>query len=184
MEFKIYHYKIDNFNDCGFGCSYRNIQTILSAYSLNHNIIIPTIEELLSYFNTDYINLCNKQLWIEPLDISKYLLDKYNIKSHNVLYIISDLDADNMLRSDINYYIKNNLIYNNFNELKKVLISYLNKTNLPIVIDDGTYSYCLYKINNNQIILFDPHTTNSKHVVQIKNISFLQNKFWMICIPE
>ena len=32
MEYKLYHYCLDNFDDTGFGCSYRNIQTILSAY--------------------------------------------------------------------------------------------------------------------------------------------------------
>lgn len=184
MEFKIYHYKIDNFNDCGFGCSYRNIQTILSAYSLENNINIPNIEELLKYFNPNYKNMYNKQLWIEPLDISKYLLDKFDIKSENLLYVISDSDGDNILKSDINYYIKNNSIYNNFNKLKELLISHLNTSNLPIVIDDGIYSYCLYKIHNNEIILLDPHTINSNNVIKKENINFLKNKFWMICIPK
>ena len=143
MEFKIYHYRIDGFDDCGFGCSYRNIQTILSAYSLQRNIEIPKIEELLEYFNKDYKNMYNKQLWIEPLDIAKYLEDKHNIKTTNMLYVVSDKDGDNMLRSDIKYYINNGLIYNcnRFNELKNLLKLKLETTKIPIVIDDGIYSY-------------------------------------------
>ena len=34
-KYKLYHYNMNSFNDVGFGCSYRNIQTILSSYQKN-----------------------------------------------------------------------------------------------------------------------------------------------------
>ena len=49
MDYKLYHYNIDDFDDIGFGCSYRNIQTILSAYSLINNINIPDIKDILQF---------------------------------------------------------------------------------------------------------------------------------------
>ena len=32
IDYKIYHYNDENINDIGWGCTYRNIQTILSCY--------------------------------------------------------------------------------------------------------------------------------------------------------
>ena len=63
---------MNNFNDVGFGCSYRNIQTILSCYKTNYpskfdkvdinNKDIPDIRELLYYFNNDYQNKIDKYI--------------------------------------------------------------------------------------------------------------------------
>ena len=56
IDYLIYHYTIDNFNDVGFRCSYRNIQTILSAFKkyYDNNISIPGITSILSYFDKNY----------------------------------------------------------------------------------------------------------------------------------
>ena len=185
MEYKLYHYKIDGFNDIGFGCSYRNIQTILSAYSLINNINIPDIKDILKFFYPNYENIQKKNLWIEPLQISKYLLDTYNIKCNNLLYIIDDTDSTKILKSDINYYIENNKIYNSkqFNNVLTILNNHFSISNLPIVIDDGIYSYCVCSISNNSITLIDPHTTIDTEVIKIKSLDFFKNKFWMIYIP-
>ena len=53
MEYKLFHYKIDNFDDCGFGCSYRNLQTILSAYLSNNKnkFEIPNTKYIILFFS-------------------------------------------------------------------------------------------------------------------------------------
>jgi len=186
MDYKLYHYKIDDFDDVGFGCSYRNIQTILSAYSLKNNINIPNIKDILTFFYPNYEHIQKKHLWIEPLQISKYLLDTCNIKCNNLLYVMNDKDSQKMLKSDITYYIENNKIYNSkqFNNIKTIINNHFFNSNLPIVIDDGIYSYCVCSISNNSITLIDPHTTQNKDIIKIKSLEFLKNKFWMICIPD
>lgn len=186
MDYKLYHYKIDDFDDIGFGCSYRNIQTILSAYSLKNNINIPNIKDILTFFYPNYEHIQKKHLWIEPLQISKYLLDTYNIKCNNLLYVMNDKDSQKMLKSDITYYIENNKIYNSkqFNNIKTIINNHFFNSNLPIVIDDGIYSYCVCSISNNSITLIDPHTTQNKDIIKIKSLEFFKNKFWMICIPD
>lgn len=186
MNYVLYHYKIDGFDDCGYGCSYRNIQTILSAYSNKKNIVIPKIEDILKYFNQNYKKMYHKQLWIEPVQVSYYLTEMYDIKTENVLYIVNDYDTDKMLKTDIKDYMSNDRIYNvkSFNNLLNKILKHFENSNLPIIIDDGTYSYCLLNIENNNIIISDPHTTDSNNVLKKKNLSVLYNNFWMICIPE
>ena len=189
MDYKLFHYKIDNFDDCGFGCSYRNLQTILSAYLLNNQnkFEIPTIQSILYYFFPDYKNMSKKKLWIEPVQVSKYLKEMYDLNTLNILYIINDTDIENMLHTDVKYYIEKNTIYNSndFNDLLNILLLHFTNSILPVIIDDGIYSYCLLNIdiNNNKILISDPHTTKSNNVLKTKDIKFLQNKFWMICIP-
>ena len=189
MDYKLFHYKIDNFDDCGFGCSYRNLQTILSAYLLNNEnkFEIPTIQNILYYFFPNYKNMSKKNLWIEPVQVSKYLKEMYDLNTLNILYIINDTDIENMIHTNIKYYIEKNTIYNsnNFTDLLNILLLHFKNSILPVIIDDGIYSYCLLNIdiNNNTINIADPHTVNSNNVLKTKDIKFLQDKFWMICIP-
>ena len=163
MEYKLFHYKIDNFDDCGFGCSYRNLQTILSAYLSNNKnkFEIPSIQSILYYFFPDYKNMRKKNLWIEPVQVSEYLKEIYDLNTLNILYIINESDINNMLHTDIEYYIESNTIYNSdeFNDLLNILLIHFKNSNLPVIIDDGIYSYCLLNIdiNNNKITISDPY---------------------------
>ena len=58
--------------------------------------------------------------------------------------------------------------------------TYFSNYSIPCVIDDGIYSYCLI-MENNEIILIDPHCTENK--ILKKNIGFLKNKFFMYYFP-
>ena len=53
-----------------------------------------------------------KKLWIEPVQVSKYLKEMYDLNTLNILYIINDADIENMLNTDVKYYIEKNTIYN------------------------------------------------------------------------
>ena len=170
INYKTYHYKDDGINDCGWGCSYRNIQTILSCYQkyYDNTIIIPKIQELVVYFdkNIECDNL--NDLWIEPYDIYLYLLD-FNPRfvGSNYLYIIQDTDISKMLKTNIMVYLDNNSIYHNFEHIYQLMLIHFGKSRLPIVIDDGTYSYCIVIEDNQEIYLIDPHMiidNNSKKI--------------------
>jgi len=192
IDYLIYHYCMDNFNDIGFGCSYRNIQTIISSYKKNYknNIKIPNIKNILNYFDRNYqIKIAEGKtidLWIEPFQISEYLKNHYKIKGENILYVTKDEDISKILKTDISVYLSNT-IYNKstFDKLLDLINQHFNKSKLPIVIDNGTYSYCIVNSNNNleDLILIDPHTTNSKNTTKIKNKNFLKNSFWMFYLP-
>ena len=148
-NFEIYNYTKQDFNDIGFGCSYRNIQNILSASSND----VPNIRDLFKTFYPHYETLIKerrtRELWIEPYDISNYLKKYHNIEGENLIYITEHIDVNRMLKTDIKTYIQLDTIYNekDFNKLVKNFKTHFLKSKIPIVIDDGTFSYCVSDIS-------------------------------------
>ena len=185
-NFEIYHYTRQDFNDVGFGCSYRNIQNILSCLSLE----VPHITELFEFFDKDYKekiqNRQTKKLWIEPFQISEYFLKSHKIGGENLLYVTAHIDYNNILRTDLKHYINSDLIFyaDDFDQVVKKMEIHFSKTRTPIVIDDGTFSYCILSINYKYVKILDPHKLESKNTVYIRPITFLKNSFWMIYIPN
>ena len=139
FEYKLYHYNMEDFHDVGFGCSYRNIQTILSSYKFYYNksLKIPVITDILFYFNKNYQNIIKKKstkdLWIEPYQIYQYLSTQYQINGKNIIYIIDDQDVSKMLKTDINTYLPDNIYNkNNFQLILTLFYQHFEKSNLPI----------------------------------------------------
>ncbi len=184
IQYKIYRYGDDNINDSGWGCSYRNIQTILSCYKkyYNKNIDIPLIQEIVSFFkkNIDSENI--RDLWIEPLEVSTYLnFFDSNFKGKHIAYVINNHDFSKILKTDILFYFENERIVNDFKVVQSHICEHFKNTKFPIIIDDGTYSYC-FIIENDYILLIDPHRKESN--IQKKNIDFLKNRFWLFYFPR
>jgi len=191
MEYKAYRYGNQDFNDIGFGCSYRNIQTIISSYNhyYDKSIEVPHIKDLLKYYYENYENIIQmgntRNLWIEPYQISKYLKDKLSIKPLNLLYMIDKNDTNNMINTNINDYKSFNIFTKDkFIQLKDIIYEHFTKSKLPIVIDNGIYSYCIHSMGHNSIHIIDPHTLDDKSVLYTKLLKYLQNNFWMIYIPQ
>ena len=182
MDYKTYHYTDEEVNDCGWGCSYRNIQTIISCYKRYYNseIIIPNILHIIKYFRKNIYTNNLTDLWIEPFDIYTYLKNKNNIDGYNCIYVINDTDISNILKTDIIVYLEH--IYNDFKDIYNLIINHFNKTQLPVIIDDGTYSYCII-YSNNELFLIDPHICNDNNIKKI-NFTFLEKSFWMIYFPQ
>tara|TARA_B100000073_G_scaffold84470_1_gene65212 strand:- start:1891 stop:2478 length:588 start_codon:yes stop_codon:yes gene_type:complete len=191
MEYKAYRYGHQDFNDIGFGCSYRNIQTIISAYNYYYDksIEVPHIKDLLKYYYENYKNIIEigntRNLWIEPYQISKYLEDKLSIKPRNLLYIIDKSDTNNMIMTNINEYTQSNIFTKDrFIQLKDIIYEHFTKSKLPIVIDNGIYSYCIHSMGGNSINIIDPHTLDDNGILYTKLLKYLQSNFWMIYIPQ
>ena len=192
VNYPVYYYCIDDFNDVGFGCSYRNAQTILSSYKNNYKdtINIPRIQDMLQYFNSDYKEKLKESkktaLWIEPYQISEYLKKNFQIQGKNILYVTQDQDIERIMKTDISIYIESKVYnHNNFSELIELISNHFANSKLPIVIDDGVYSYCMIYSHDqpDKIILIDPHTQRNDSSIKIKDISFIKESFWMIYLP-
>ena len=179
MDYKIYRYYDNNINDCGWGCSYRNLQTILSCYKkyYNSDIIIPKIQDIVIYFGKNIKDKNLMNLWIEPYDIHNYLLKYFT--GYNYLYVTKDSDITKILKTNIMVYLNTNSVYTNFEDIYNLITKHFTKTKLPIIIDNGIYSYCL-TIYKEELFLIDPHTKTDRQITK----KFLENKFWMIYFPK
>ena len=175
MDYPLYHYGLEDLNDTGFGCSYRNIQTFLSCYSryYDNECIVPNIRDILYYFEKEYMKYIEqyrtRSLWIEPLQVSEYLenfsytdmkniTQKLPVRFKNILYCLKDSDGSKMLKTDLNHYISNNSIYNkdNVTNILDMFVEHFKNSRLPIIIDDGVFSYCIADVTGSTVL--DNHT--------------------------
>ena len=100
MDYQLYHYGLDNLNDTGYGCSYRNIQTFISCYA-RYNDSECIVPDILYYFDKSYMKYIEqyrtRTLWIEPLQVSEYLENftyydssnnkrRLHVKFNNMIY--------------------------------------------------------------------------------------------------
>tara|TARA_B110000238_G_C16095979_1_gene426110 strand:+ start:905 stop:1474 length:570 start_codon:yes stop_codon:yes gene_type:complete len=183
IGYRVYHYGDNKLDDTGWGCSYRNIQTILSCYKILYNdkIDIPDIRTILIFFNKNANSINKRDLWLEPYHIGKYIADKFNINGKHYAFVTDNYDFSKILKTDISFYLENNRIINRFDTILSIIKEHFRETNLPVVIDDGIYSYC-FIMNGEFILLIDPHSTEKKLLK--KNISYLENKFLLYYFPS
>ena len=192
VDYEIFYYTKNNFNDIGFGCSYRNIQTIISSIKMFHmpSINVPNIQELLKDIKPHYKEIISdgktKKLWIEPHDIADYIKSHLNIFSLKIVYFTSIYDSKKMLNErDLSRYDLFLRIIK-FDKLLDMLISHFKNSKLPVVIDNGTHSYLIAEIYNcrEKFLLIDPHVTKAEDALIVKDIDFIKKSFWMIYISE
>ncbi len=184
INYKTYHYGDNNIDDSGWGCSYRNTQTIISCYKKYYDdtIIVPCISQILSFFKKDIMTKNKRDLWIEPYHIGEYINSlNLNISGKHYAYVIDDKDFSKILKTDILFYLEQERIVNTFDSMLSIIKYHFKKSCLPVVIDDGLYSYCLLMKDNN-IIIIDPHRNENK--ILKKDISFLKKNFFLYYFPD
>ena len=184
LNYKTYHYGDNNIDDSGWGCSYRNIQTIISCYKTHYDnsIIVPCISQIVSFFKKDIMTKNKRDLWIEPYHIGKYIKHFMStINGKHYAYVIDDNDFSKILKTDILFYLEQGRIVNTFDSMIGIIKEHFKKSHLPVVIDDGLYSYC-FLMEDNNITLIDPHRTENK--ILKKDISFLKKKFFLYYFPD
>ena len=192
VDYEIFYYTKNNFNDIGFGCSYRNIQTLISSIKKYQipSIHVPDIQELLKDIKPSYKEIIadgeTKDLWIEPHDIAEYIKNHLDMFSLKIVYFTSAYDSKKMLNerdlSKYDLFIR----IQKFDKLLDMLISHFKNSKLPVAIDNGTYSYLIAEIYDcrEKFLLIDPHVTKVECALNVKDIGFIKNNFWMIYIPE
>ena len=186
--YKTYCYGDEGLQDHGYGCSYRNIQTIISA----SGEWVPPIRELVAYFFPNYEMLAKtskQSLWIEPYQIGEYLIKERNWKVNHALHICGSKDIHQILNTDPAVYFQSpNKVYSMDiqDKLLERISDHFSEKHVPIVIDNGTYSYCIADIDkdSNQLMIIDPHksSTLSNHITVVP-FDFLIGQFWMILFP-
>ena len=146
-----YYYGIDGFPDHGWGCVYRNIQSVISFIKDE----IPTIPNMLEFFNKDISVESKRELWITPKDAKDFL--EFYLENYLLKYDYYELNSDE------------------FN----ILVEKVKLSEIPTIIDDGVFSYILF-YNDNKLYLADPHII--KNNVRCINPDWLYNKDRLMCL--
>lgn len=128
-------------------------------------------------------------LWIEPYHIGEFL-KPFNWEVKHALYI------PNIKKKPVNfekYIMKTNpSVYSNDIVCSRRLIldritNHFQHTNIPIIIDDKIYSYCIASIDNKKgrLVIIDPHKRDKKrnHICE-KTFDWFLNNHWMMLFPD
>ena len=160
-EYDLYQYGDDNYNDSGFGCVYRNIQTILSCLSLsNPAVTVPNIREMISEIKgPDFENLPMVQRWIEPASAGDYIRKKWGIEGGNYMSVGYHGKNPGIMTTDKNVYRDSTF---GSRGILLIIDQHFQQSNIPILIDDGTMSYLIVGYSENMLHIADPHTRERK----------------------
>jgi hypothetical protein len=182
LGFEVYHYGKCGMNDCGWGCTYRNIQTVISALACGRGggLEVPSMDELLGRAGKA---LCgggtSRRLWIEP-HAAGLILERFGLECENLLFIQEDAVLSRMQSTDIGVYTTDGgVIEHDEDALVERIRGHFRVSGLPVIIDDGTFSYALW-FDGKTLFLIDPHTTRQEEVVREVPWSYLSRKFWMV----
>ena len=194
FPYKLYHYNCNEVDDSGWGCVYRNVQTIISALNCLMSIQkvnIPNIKDMLIYFGKEIYG-SGSSMWIEPYHAEKFISDylkiyQKDIITKQVLWLMNENSIIHIVQTPIEIYTaKNNEILSG-NEIKKFSIlirEYSLTKKIPVLLDNGTYSYLgISQINQNGITqdyIIDPHRTSSAKIIECVFEEWLpKNECWM-----
>ena len=184
---KIYHYNCDGFDDTGFGCVYRNAQTCLHATGALSKV--PTVQSLIVYFHGPraldrYTTLSPVTLWIEPYDVYLYLKSTTNNTPlpQNLCYSpTAEMVYTACHRTPRFVYDSSNTLFV-FEKYLEICQRHLSRRpGVPILIDNGVYSFCIESIANDKssLVVIDPHVRSADQARRkLVDLAYLRSNVW------
>jgi hypothetical protein len=178
-----YHYLQDSFNDKGWGCAYRSLQTLVSWFLEQRYvkpIAVPSITEIqqiLVELGDKEPNFVGSQEWIGAFECSLVLNKLFDIDS-KILFIQNGGD-----------------ILSHSKELK----AHFEEEGTPVMIGGGVLAYTLLGIDydensgDTKYLILDPHYTGSDTLKNIQEKGwiawkepkiFLEGSFYNLCLPQ
>ncbi|CAN6713734.1 unnamed protein product [Malus baccata var. baccata] len=187
-SYEYYHYLQDAFNDSGWGCAYRSLQTIISWFRLQHytSVQVPShreIQQALVEIGDKDPSFIGSREWIGAIELS-FVLDKLLGVSCKVMNVRSGAELPEKCRE---------------------LALHFETQGTPIMIGGGVLAYTLLGVDYNEasgdcaFLILDPHYTGSdehkkivnggwcgwKKAVDSKGKSFfLHDKFYNLLLPQ
>ncbi|KAJ5070914.1 hypothetical protein M0811_01895 [Anaeramoeba ignava] len=196
VNYNYFFYSCDNFNDNNWGCVYRNLQTLVSALIYFKKIPkesqIPDMETLVTYFSKGNINEKDSliEMWIEPHNVALFLEDNLQLKGKEIVYFQSENAKSRVLYTPLDIYDQpqNSKLegLDGLNTLVSIIQNHFSNSKLPIIVDNGISSYVLADLQNDFVLIIDPHKTQHGTQFAADNLSeFLQSEpCWMLFIVD
>lgn len=187
-SYEYYHYLHDGFDDSGWGCAYRSLQTIISWFRLQHysSMDVPShreIQQSLVDIGDKDPSFIGSREWIGAIELS-FVLDKLLGVSCKVLNVRSGLELPEKCRE---------------------LALHFEDQGTPIMIGGGVLAYTLLGVDYNEatgecaFLILDPHYTGTDDLKKIVNGGwcgwkksidskgksfFLHDKFYNLLLPQ
>ncbi|KAF3954366.1 hypothetical protein CMV_020277 [Castanea mollissima] len=187
-SYEYYHYLQDGFNDSGWGCAYRSLQTIISWFRLQHytSIDVPShreIQQSLVEIGDKDPSFIGSREWIGAIELS-FVLDKLLGVSCKVKDFRSGAEIPEKCRE---------------------LALHFENQGTPIMIGGGVLAYTLLGVDYNEasgdcaFLILDPHYTGNDDLKKIVNGGwcgwkkavdskgksfFLHDKFYNLLLPQ
>ncbi|PON72365.1 Peptidase C78, ubiquitin fold modifier-specific peptidase [Parasponia andersonii] len=187
-SYEYYHYMHDGFNDSGWGCAYRSLQTIISWFRLQHytSIEVPShreIQQSLVEIGDKDSSFIGSREWIGAIELS-FVLDKLLGVSCKIINVRSGAELPEKCRE---------------------LALHFENQGTPIMIGGGVLAYTLLGVDYNEVsgdcafLILDPHYTGSEEHKKIINGGwcgwkkavdskgknfFLHDKFYNLLLPQ
>ncbi|KAM7471478.1 hypothetical protein LguiA_009661 [Lonicera macranthoides] len=187
-SYEYHHYLQDGFNDSGWGCAYRSLQTIISWFRLQHytSIDVPSHREIQQCLveigdkDPSFIGSCE---WIGAIELS-FVLDKLLGVSCKVINVRSGDELPEKCRE---------------------LALHFETQGTPIMIGGGVLAYTLLGVDYNEasgdcaFLILDPHYTGTDELKKVVNGGwcgwkravdskgkhfFLHDKFYNLLLPQ
>ncbi|KAK6153246.1 hypothetical protein DH2020_012885 [Rehmannia glutinosa] len=187
-SYEYYHYLQDGFDDSGWGCAYRSLQTIISWFRQQHytSVDVPShreIQQTLVEIGDKDPSFVGSREWIGAIELS-FVLDKLLGVSCKVINVRSGDELPEKCRE---------------------LAMHFETQGTPIMIGGGVLAYTLLGVDYNDtsgdcaFLILDPHYTGNDDPKKIVNGGwcgwkkavdskgkhfFLHNKFYNLLLPQ
>lgn len=187
-SYEYYHYLQDGFDDSGWGCAYRSLQTIISWFRQQHytSTDVPShrdIQQALVEIGDKDPSFVGSREWIGAIELS-FVLDKLLGVSCKVINVRSGAELPEKCRE---------------------LALHFETQGTPIMIGGGVLAYTLLGVDYNDVsgdcafLILDPHYTGGEDLKKILNGGwcgwkkavdskgkhfFLHDKFYNLLLPQ
>ncbi|KAJ9163838.1 hypothetical protein P3X46_023466 [Hevea brasiliensis] len=187
-SYEYHHYLQDGFDDSGWGCAYRSLQTIISWFRLQHytSIEVPShreIQQSLVEIGDKDPSFIDSREWIGAIELS-FVLDKLLGVTCKIINVRSGAELPERCRE---------------------LALHFENQGTPIMIGGGVLAYTLLGVDYNEssgdcaFLILDPHYTGNDEHKKIINCGwcgwkkavdskgknfFLHDKFYNLLLPQ
>ncbi|TKY73594.1 Ufm1-specific protease [Spatholobus suberectus] len=187
-SYEYFHYLQDGYNDSGWGCAYRSLQTIISWFRLQNytSIEVPShreIQQTLVEIGDKDPSFIGSREWIGAIELS-FVLDKLLGVTCKVINVRSGAELPEKCRE---------------------LALHFENQSTPVMIGGGVLAYTLLGVDYNEasgdcaFLILDPHYTGTDDLKKIVNGGwcgwkkavdnkgknfFLHDKFYNLLLPQ
>ncbi|XP_061351264.1 probable Ufm1-specific protease [Gastrolobium bilobum] len=187
-SYEYFHYLQDGYNDSGWGCAYRSLQTIISWFRLQNysSIEVPShreIQQSLVEIGDKDPSFIGSREWIGAIELS-FVLDKLLGVTCKVINVRSGAELPEKCRE---------------------LALHFENQGTPVMIGGGVLAYTLLGVDYNEasgdcaFLILDPHYTGTDDLKKIVNGGwcgwkkavdnkgknfFLHDKFYNLLLPQ